>query len=278
MKRILVLTISIVLFLSLNIKDSFAQNTNSTYREGIEYASEGRFQEAADWFKDNLRNNKSDLTSASSLTVIKDLNEGKITDVYAKFFFTGLNFLQNGKIDEGIKELEKAIESNPAYPKTYNVMGMVYASEGDKVRSLSYFKKAIEINSRYTEACFNLAALYQSLAQPLEALKYYEKVISLKPDSVDARINMAVIYASLERYPEAIKCYQDVLLTDRNNPEVYYNLALAYFMSDQLVKFKDNLIKAQELYQQRGDVEGLAKVAEYMDKIKVIESRLKQAK
>jgi tetratricopeptide (TPR) repeat protein len=89
---------------------------------------------------------------------------------------------------------------------------------------------------------------------------------------------MAVIYASLERYPEAIKCYQDVLLTDRNNPEVYYNLALAYFMSDQLVKFKDNLIKAQELYQQRGDVEGLAKVAEYMDKIKVIESRLKQAK
>jgi hypothetical protein len=83
-----------VLALSLNtvVQGSFAQGADSTYRKGIEYASEGRFPEAADWFQDNLKNNKSDSTSLSSLIVIKDLNDGKITDVYAKSFFYRIEF------------------------------------------------------------------------------------------------------------------------------------------------------------------------------------------
>jgi tetratricopeptide (TPR) repeat protein len=280
MRRILVLAISIALFILLNtvVKNSFAQNADSTYRKGIEYASEGRFQEAAGWFKDNLKNNKSDSTSVSSLVVIKDLNDGKITDAYAKSFFTGLNFLQNGKIDEGLKQFEEAIESNPEYSRAYNVVGMVYASQGDKTKSISYFQKAIEINPQYSEACFNLAALYQLLSQPKDAIRYYEKVIFLEADSPDAVINIAAIYASLGKYPEAIKYYQKAIELDRNNPEVYYNLALAYFMSDQLIKFRGNLLKAQELYQRNKDTRGMEKVAEYMNKIKEIENKFKQAK
>lgn len=280
MKRILVLAILVILFILSNTpaKVLLAQNTGSTYSKGIEYASEGKIQQAVDWFKDNLKNNKSDFTSISSLAVIKDLNDSKITDECIKYFFTGLNFLQNGKIDEGLKELERAIESNPDYPRPYNVVGMIYASQGDKTNSISYFQKAIEIDPQYSEACFNLAALYQSLSQPEDALKYYGKVISLEPNSIDAIINMAVIYASLGKYSEAIRYYQEAIVLDRNNPEVYYNLALVYFMSDQLKKFRENLLKAQELYQQNKDVQGLEKVSEYMNKIKAIESKFRQAK
>jgi len=280
MKQITLLAISIVLFIlsSMVIKDSFAQGAKSTYRKGIEYASEGRFQEAVDWFKDNLKNNQSDATTISSLAVINDLNNGKITDIYAKSFFTGLNFLQNGKIDDGLKELEKTIESNPGYPRPYNVVGIIYASQENKEKSISYFKKAIEINPQYSEACFNLAVLYQSSAQTEDALKYYEKLLSLEPNSPEAIVNMATIYASLGKYSEAIKYYQNAIELDRNNPELYYNLALAYFMSDQLTEFRDNLVKAQELYQRNKDTAGLAKVAVYMNKIKEIESKVRHPK
>ena len=280
MKQIVILTISTALLISLNtvINDSFAQNANPTYREGIEYASEGRFKDAADWFKDNLKNNKSDATSISSLAVINDLNNGKITNAYARSFFTGLDFLQKGKTDEGLKELEMDIKSNPEYPKAYNVIGIVYASLGEKSESISYFQKAIEINPQYSEACFNLAALYHSSDQLEDALKYYDKVISLEPNSFDAIINTAAIYISQGKYPEAIKYYQNAIKLDKNNPETYYSLALAYFMSDQFIKFRENLLKAQELYQQKGDTKGLEKVAEYMNKIKEIESKLRRTK
>jgi tetratricopeptide (TPR) repeat protein len=256
----------------------FAQNTDPVYRNGLEYASEGKFKEAQDWFTEHLKNNKSDATSLSSLAVINDLNAGKITDAYAKSFFNGLNLLQSGKTEEGINGLEKTIALNPNYPRTYNVLGMVYAAQGDKDRSVSYFKKAIEINSQYSQAYFNLAALYQSSAQAEEALKYYQKAVALEPDSIDAIINSAAIYAALEKYPEAIKYYQKADELDPNNPEIYYNLALTYFMSDQLLKFKENLLKAQKIYQQKNDTLGLEKVAEYMNKIKTIESKIRQAK
>ena len=232
MKRIFIVTIAtaLAMVLSAVVKASFAQDTAFSYRQGIEYASEGKFPEATVQFESSLKNNKSDSTSISSLAVIKDLNDGKITDAYARSFFTGLSFLQNGKTDEGLKEFAKAIASNPAYPKPYNVAGMIYASLGDKSKAVSYFQKAIEINPQYTEACFNLAALYQSSAQPEDALKYYEKVLSLQPRFLDAIVNMAAIYASLQKYSEAIEYYQRAIEIDRDNPDAYYNLALAYFM------------------------------------------------
>ena len=280
MKRILPLAIATVLFISLNaiVGGSFAQNPDSTYRKGIEYASEGRFKEAAAWFEDNLKNNRLDSTSISSLAVIKDLNDGKITDAYARSFFAGLNLLQGGKTDEGLKELERAIGSKPGYPRAYNVVGVVYAALGDKSKAVSYFQKAIEINPQYSEASFNLGALYQSSDQPEEALKYYEKAISTEPDLLDAIINTASLYASLGKYPEAIQYYQNAVKLDRNNPEVYYNLALAYFMSDQLAKFRDNLLKAQELYQRKGDALGLEKVSVYINKMKEIENKVRHTK
>jgi len=278
--RIYQLAISVLLCISVIVfaRDSFAQDTNPNYRKGIEYAAEGKFREAQGWFEDNLKSNKSDSTSISSLGVINDLNDGKITDVYARSFFAGLNHLQNGKIEEALKEMESLIESKPGYPRPYNVVGVVYASLGDRVKSKEYFQKAVEIDPEYSVAYFNLALLYQSSAQPEEALKYYEKTLSLDPKCFDAIINKAAIYASRGKYSEAIQFYQNAIKIDQNNPEVYYNLALAYYMSDQLVRFRDNLLKAKELYQRNGDTAGLEKVAEYMNKMEEIENKARRAR
>jgi tetratricopeptide (TPR) repeat protein len=89
---------------------------------------------------------------------------------------------------------------------------------------------------------------------------------------------MAAIYASIGKYPEAIKHYQHAIELDPDNPDLYYNLALAYFMSEQLLKFKVNLLKAQELYQRNKDAQGLEKVKEYINKIRVIENKFRQTK
>ncbi len=279
MNRVLCVTI-LVLWQSVFIwgEPSFAQEPGFVHRAGIEYAAQGKFTEAASWFKEHLKSNPSDSTSQSSLEVIKDLKANILTADYARSFFTGLDFFQNGKMGEGISELEKTIASNPGYPRPYNVMGVIYTALDDKNKAIAYFQKAISTNPQYSQACFNLAAVYQSLGQPEEALKYYEKVVVWEPDFTDAKINLAAVYASLGKYPEAIKYYQEAVALDRNNPEVYYNLALVYFISDQLRNFKDYLEKAHELYQRKQDAAGLAKVAEYMDKIKEIESKLKSSK
>ena len=63
MRTILTAAVLIILFISAQ---GFAEDGDAVYRKGIGYASEGKFQEAQDWFADNLKSNKSDATSASS--------------------------------------------------------------------------------------------------------------------------------------------------------------------------------------------------------------------
>ncbi|MFA6358295.1 MAG: tetratricopeptide repeat protein [Candidatus Omnitrophota bacterium] len=259
---------------SLAVEDSAYVN----HRKGVDYASEGKFNDAQEWFEQNLETNKKDSTSASSLAVIKDLNDGKISKEYVVSFFKSLNLLQDGEFEKGVKELSKAIAIDPGYVKSYNVLGAAYASLGDAPKAENNFQKAIELDPLYVQAYYNLAVLNQSLGREEEALKDFKKVVELDSKSLDAVKNIASIYASIGQYDYAIKYYQDALKIDHENPDIYYNLSLVYFMSDQVMKFKLNLEKAQELYKQRGDAEGLKKVEEYMVKIRTLEDKMKSLK
>ena len=263
---------------AVEAQDAVKPQIHFNHRKGVDYASEGKFKDAEDWFRLNLETNKGYFTSLSSLVVIKDLKDGKINAEYAIVFFKGINLLQDGLTKEGIIELEKARKLNPAYVRVYNVLGASYASLGQDQNAVNYFKKALEMDPKYSEASFNLAALYQATGRSDEALKYYKQVLDIDPESIDANINSAALYASMGKYKEAVSYYQNAIKLDRLNPDIYYNLALVYFMSEDLIKFKDNLVKAQKLYQDNHDEKDLQKVAEYMDKIKDLENRFRKAK
>ncbi|MCK9432496.1 MAG: tetratricopeptide repeat protein, partial [Candidatus Omnitrophica bacterium] len=255
----------------------YAQDSGEVYRQGIEYAAQGKFKEAGEWFTGILKKTRDDSTSASSLEVIRDLERGKINPAYARSFFLALDFLQKGKTEEGLAEIEKTIALDPDYPRPYNVAGMIYASMGDKEKSIESLRKAVAADPHYSQAYFNLGLVYQSSSQPLEALESYRKAISLDPDFRDALFNLGAVYASLGRYNEAVKSYRKAIPLDRNNPALYYNLALVYLMSDNFMKFRENLLKAEDLYRRNNDAEGQEKVAVYMKKIEAIEKKLKHS-
>ena len=252
------------------------QSLSLDRKEGIDYASQGRFVDAEEWFRKHLEKYKIDQTSSGALAAIQDLNQGKLTKEAAISLFRSLKFLEEGKVEAGVSQLFKTIEISPRYARTYNLLGVVYTSQGQADKGLYYFENAIGINREYSEAYYNLAALQQSLGRPEEALRNYKKVIKLKPDSLDALTHAGELCASLGRYEEAIRYYRNALRIDSSQPDIYYNLALAYFMSDNLMNFKDNLTKAQELYKQRNDDEGLQKVDQYMRKIESLKNKLKK--
>ena len=250
----------------------------AVHREGIKYASEGKFDDAKDWFEKNLETNKTDNTSQGALMLLKDLNKGRISREYAIAVFKGLNFLQDGSREQAINVLEQAIKLKPRYAKPYNILAIIYSSTDDIHKAVEYFQKAVEVNPKYSEAYFNLAALYQSLGQPEDAINFYKKAVELEPNFSEAVIHIAALCASLGKYDEAAGYYQDAIKIDRSNPETYYNLALVYFISGKVIKFKDNLLKAQELFRQRNDENGLHKVEEYMHKIEDLEKKIGQTR
>lgn len=254
---------------------SFAQDASGR-KEGFDHACQGRFDEARKWFKKRLQTHKGDNTSAGALAVIQDLGHDKISREAAVSFFKGLCFLEDGKRQEGLKELEETARIAPGYARTYNVLGVVNAAGGQTEKAAECFQKAIAENPAYGEAYFNLAALQHSLGQSDAAMKNYKTALDLTAGSVDVLTSLAALSASQGKYEDAIRYYEDALKKEAVEPDIYYNLALVYFMSDQFAKFESNLARAQELYSKRNDAAGLEKVGQYLSKIEELKKRLKK--
>jgi tetratricopeptide (TPR) repeat protein len=250
---------------------------NYYYRKGIEYASEGKLSEAETALSAAIKENSSDETSRGVLNVIKDLKGGKISNDCASSIFKGLQLLQTGLIEAAIKELKKAVEFNPQYPRPYNILGVIFASQGNTQNAIEYLQRAITIDNQYKEAYFNLASVYQSSGKNEEAIDTYKKYLTFVPLGADACMNIGLLYAAEGKYKESLAYYEKVLATEPSNADAYFNLGLTYFMSDEYTLSKANLLKAKHFYQQQRNANGIEAVSKYLDRFNAVEEKASKA-
>lgn len=254
-----------------------AQASESAYQKGIALASEGKFEEAKKEFSEAVKASNSDYSSQGALQVISDISSKKISQDYALALFKSMQLLQSGAKPEAIEGLWKAISLDAKYPKAYNVIGVIYASEGETDKAIENLRKAVDVDPGYAEGYYNLASVYQSLGKTDEAIESFKRYASLRPAAVDGRINLSLAYASKAEYDEAIRQCQEAAKIDPECADAYFNMGLSYFMLDEYVKSKESLVRAQELYRKDGNEAGLAAVAQYLDKFAQIEAGAKSS-
>jgi len=69
-------------------------------------------------------------------------------------------FLQSGKNDEALANLNTGITNDPTNAVLYFARGTVYENLKDNEKAVADYKKAIELNPDYYDASFNLGAYY----------------------------------------------------------------------------------------------------------------------
>jgi tetratricopeptide (TPR) repeat protein len=249
-----------------------AQAADSSYRLGIRRASEGDFKQAKIEFLEAVRLNKADFSSLGALQVLDDLAAKKISREYALALFISMNDLQNAQIPDAIEGLQKAIDLDPGYPKAYNVLGVICASQGQTDDAMNYLKIAIKVDKEYAEGYYNLASVYQSVGETSQAIDNFRKYVVLRPQALDGHINLSLAFASGEKYHDAIEECREALKIDPSCADAYYNMGLSYFMLDEYKEAKEALYKARELYAKDNFDAGLAAVAQYLDKFTKLEA------
>ncbi|MDR0542097.1 MAG: tetratricopeptide repeat protein [Dysgonamonadaceae bacterium] len=130
--------------------------------------------------------------------------------------------INQGKIDEAINYLQKAIEVSPNDAQLYDVLGLVYENTRQPEKAIENIKKALEINSDYADALSHLGRIYynsgieaRAAADNItdtklynearkkvdnffnEAIPYFEKAYQLNPQDNDAVFALRNIYYSL---------------------------------------------------------------------------------
>jgi tetratricopeptide (TPR) repeat protein len=143
--------------------------------------------------------------------------------------------INQGKTDEAVDYLQKAIAVSPDDAQLHDVLGLVYESTKQIDKAIESIRKALEINPEFSEALSHMGRLYynsgieaRGTADNIsdaklytaarkqvdelfrEAIPYFEKAYQLNPQDTDAVFALRNIYYSLgnnEAYEKWDKIY-----------------------------------------------------------------------
>jgi len=116
----------------------------------------------------------------------------------------GTIYCLRNSYDKAIEELNKALELDPDYGETFNMLGYAYAGKGDFEKAIEYFKKDASFSPGEANPIDSMADLYVLMGRLDEAIAKYKEALEVKPDFGSDR-KIAYIYAFKENYPEAMK-------------------------------------------------------------------------
>lgn len=176
-----------------------------------------------------------------------------------------LGFLHafQGRTDEGVALLRRAVELVPRFPEALNHLGLALKRQGKRDEATDCFRRALAIVPDFAEARLNLgnilseqgrldaaiaafrevlaiapamplahnnlgSALFESGKQQ-EAVACFRRAIELDGDYAEAHKNLATVLVELEQATEAVATFRRALAADPGYAEAHYGLGNALF-------------------------------------------------
>lgn len=141
-----------------------------------------------------------------------------------------LRAYQDGKADEAVHGLKRALDLFPTYFRALNDLGVIYMKTGQLEAAAQMFERAMKIGPRVPLPRLNLALIQTRLGKNKEAVTLLEALLKENPTLGDAHLALGEALAALGRLDEAELHYRAAL--DETKPghhapgELHYKLGL----------------------------------------------------
>ena len=127
--------------------------------------------------------------------------------------------IKKGNHERGIKLYEKILEHDPLDPKAHNMLGILYAIQGDSVASTKSFQKALKTGIRPATAHYNHGNVCLSQKDSHNAIRHFEQAAGLEKDYLPPRIMLATLYDSIGRREDTISMYEEIARIEKERQE-----------------------------------------------------------
>ena len=157
---------------------------------------------------------------------------------YKFYLDKGISETNEGKFDEALESLDKAIVLNPYMPLAYFSKGIVYHNLRKFEEAYENYTKALNHDSKMTDAYFNRAQallVNDNLSgEDLRlALKDFDKAIELDDKFIDAYYYAAVVEKKLKNYSSALTYLDKAIEID---PNAIHSKALKKLLLQKYIK------------------------------------------
>ena len=163
-------------------------------------------------------------------------------------------YWENGKLDQALIFLDKAIALDPDNPQSYVMASRMYETKGDKAMAKSYLDKAVakypqivELMDRRTFSLCREGEMLMAGRKYVEAEKKFKEALMMKPDFVPALIDMGSLAAEKGELAKSIEYFTRAEGLDPLNPSVHYNLSVAYELMGRSAEAQEEMKKFTEL-------------------------------
>ena len=130
-------------------------------------------------------------------------------------------YMQLGKTDKAIAEVQKLIDADPKDAQAYGMMAELYQSIGQKEKALEIYNKVLEIDPENPYIHLSLADYYRSNGEKEKSVEELKKAFGNKKLDIETKIQILVsYYALIELHPEMKEQALEMgLLLIEANPE-----------------------------------------------------------
>ncbi|CAH2322130.1 interferon-induced with tetratricopeptide repeats 5-like [Pelobates cultripes] len=159
--------------------------------------------------------------------------------------------------EKGYKSIEEALEQEPDVKFVRTDIARFYRREGRVDDAIEQMKKAIELKPKSCNAHYQIGLCYRNKANPLfnqrntqneeiiqKALDHFEQATELKKSFVVAYIHVAEMYVWCKQFEKAKEVFHEVLnmknLTEEDKQEIHFTYGLC---EEQYMKNQDEAIR-----------------------------------
>lgn len=135
----------------------------------------------------------------------------------------GIILLQQGKAQEGVEALGKALGLAPNQPMVLCNHGLGLMLMGKHQDALVDFDRAIALQPGLAAAHFNRGNALREIKQPAEALDAFDQVIVMQPGNAEAHNNRGAALHELGRLDEALAAYDRAVTLLPGYAGAHYN-------------------------------------------------------
>lgn len=137
---------------------------------------------------------------------------------------TGVQFHQNGRLNDAELTYRKILTINPFHSDSYNLLGVIALQVGRFDMAVDLISQAITLNDKFYLYHSNLGNAWKGMGRYDAAIDCYKHSLVLKKDNPEAYVNMGAALHDKRAFAEAADCFRKAIALNANIPEAHNNL------------------------------------------------------
>ena len=123
--------------------------------------------------------------------------------------FLGVACFQQGRREEGIEHVQRALTSDPSYVDAWSNLGNLYKESERAEDAEAAYRRALAVNDSHAEAWNNLGIVLRARGQASEAVTALQRAVQCSPKFADAYFNLGNALRDCSLIGPAIEAYRD---------------------------------------------------------------------